>query len=429
MTDRFDVIIVGAGPAGSAAAYCMAKAGLSVLVLERGEYPGAKNTSGAVFYGEVLSNLLGDFWQQAPVERWITKHIISFLGGDSSIELRLNGEKPSRPIGVSVLRTKFDRWFAQKAADAGALVLTSTLAEDLIFKNGRVSGVRTGREEGEVYADVVVAADGANSLLAAKAGLRSTFRLQDLGLGVKEVIKLPSQEIEQRFHLAENEGAAYAFVGEGTQGLPGGCFLYTNRESVSLGLVVSLKSLGQARVCATTLLDYFKEHPTVAPLISGGILKEYSAHLIPAGGYYMVPQLYADGILVVGDAAGLTLNSGLIQRGMDFAIASGIAAAEAVKSAKEIGDFSKKSLSYYEELLKGNFILQDLRRFRHLSRFLHSERIYKEYPAWLNRVAKRIFTIGLSPRKKTFELLTEEKPERLSLLKIAVDILRGWRNL
>ncbi len=429
MTNRFDAIVVGAGPAGCAAAYSMAKAGLSVLVLERGEYPGSKNTSGAVFYGEILTSLVGDFWQEAPVERWITRHITVLLDKDSSIELKFTHKKPLRPVGISVLRAKFDRWFAQKVVDAGALILTATLAEDLIFDKGRVIGVKAGRKDGDVYADLVVVADGANSLLAEKAGLRPPFRLGDMGLGVKEVLRLPASEIEQRFGLSGDEGVAYSFLGYATQGLPGGCFIYTNKESISLGMIVNLSSLKKAKLHPAEFLDYFKEHPAVARLVSGATLKEYSAHLIPEGGYNMLPKLYADGILVAGDAAGLTLNTGLVQRGMDLAIASGIAAAEVAKRAKERGDFSKSSLACYQELLEEGFVLQDLKKFRHLSRLLCSERIYRDYPIWLNRVARQVFNIDLSPREKIRRLLTREKPKGLNFLRVIGDILKGWRSL
>jgi len=275
----------------------------------------------------------------------------------------------------------------------------------------------------------VIIADGANSLLAEKAKLRRAFNLHDMGLGVKEVMRLPSGEVEGRFGISGNEGVAYSFLGSATRGLLGGCFLYTNRESVSLGMIVSLSSLRQARVHPAELLDRFKEHPSIARLISGGIQKEYSAHLIPESGYHMVPKLYADGILVAGDAAGFTLNTGLVQRGMDFAIASGLASAETVKKAREVGDFSRKSLSYYEKLLEENFVLQDLKKFRRLPRLLREERIYREYPLWLNRVAKRAFNVGTSPQEKISKLLSREKPEGLNLFKVIRDIFWGWRNL
>ena len=429
MTDKFDAIVVGAGPAGSAAAYSMAKSGLSVLVIEKGEFPGAKNTSGAVFYDEILNELMPGFWQEAPVERWVNNHVITLLGEDSSISMKFSHEQPQKPVGLTVLRSKFDRWLAQKAADAGALILSSTLAEDLILEKGKVKGVRVAKEKGEAYADVVIIADGANSLLIEKAKLRHNPKLRYAGLGVKELIKLPAHEIEQRFQLSGNEGAAYTFVGDGTHGLPGGCFLYTNKESLSIGLIVNLDNLKDAKVQPFTLLDHFKEHQAVSPMLSGGIVKEYSAHLIPEGGYDMMPQLYSDGVLVAGDAAGLTLNSGLTLRGMDLAIASGIAAAEAVKKAKERADFSASALSHYKRALEQGFVLKDLRRFQHLSRLLQNGRIYRDYPAWFCRVAKSLFAVGTGSKERAFKVVMKEKPRNLNYLKIVDDILKGIRNL
>ncbi len=429
MVEKFDAIVVGAGPAGCTAAYTLAKDGLSVLVLERGESAGSKNVSGAILYGEVLNSLIADFWQEAPVERWIVSQTIVFLGADSSLEVKFTQEQTEKPVGLSVLRSKFDSWFAGKAVEAGASILTATLVDDVILKDGKVIGVKVAKEKGEAYADVVILADGVNSLLAEKARLRRDFRPGEISLGVKEVLSLPINEIEQRFHLSGNEGAAYSFVGDGTQGLPGGCFLYTNKDSLSLGAVVSLDSLKKAHLQPDALLDHFKEHRAVSPLISGGTLKEYSAHLIPEGGYDMIPSLYSDGVLVVGDAAGFTMNSGLILRGMDLAIASGIAAAQTVKMAKESNDFSARSLSRYQHLLEQGFVLRDLKKFRRLNRLLQSERIYKDYPSWLSRAAKSFFNVDTSPRKGAFKLLLKEKPDSLNYLRVISDILRGMRDL
>ena len=139
MTEKFDLIVVGAGPAGSAAAYVAAKAGLSVLLLERGRFPGAKNVSGAVFYTDVLNRMIPNFWEEAPVERWIAHHVLSVLTSDASISVKFS-KKWEKPVGVSVLRAKFDRWFAGKAEEAGAMVLGSSLVKDLIYQNGRVVG-------------------------------------------------------------------------------------------------------------------------------------------------------------------------------------------------------------------------------------------------------------------------------------------------
>lgn len=428
MMERFDVIIIGAGPAGSTAAYCAARAGLSVLLLERGEFPGSKNTSGAVLYGSALNSLIPDFWQEAPVERWITNHVLAVLTEDSSISIKFS-RKIERPVGVSILRAKFDRWLAGKASDAGAILLTSSLVEDLIFKDGQVIGVQVARTQGKVYANIVIIAEGSNSLLTEKANLRKGVMPQYLGLGVKEVIRLSKDEIEKRFQVPADEGVAFSFIGNSTQGIPGGAFLYTNRDSISLGLVAHLNKLKQAKTEPYTLLDRFKEHQAVAPFIAGGTVKEYSAHLIPEGGLKMVPRAYAGGTMVVGDAAGLTLNYGIVLRGMDFAIASGMAAAEAARKAHKLHDFSERTLSYYQQLLKRSFILKDLKRFKSLSELLQKERIYTEYTAWLSRTGKNLFDVNTVPRDKMLKIFYKQRPRKVDPLTILTDIVRGIRSL
>ncbi len=132
---------------------------------------------------------------------------------------------------------------------------------------------------------------------------------------------------------------------------------------------------------------------------------------------------------MVGDAAGLTLNRGWVLRGMDLAVASGTAAAEAVKRAKDLGDFSARSLSYYQELLARSFILRDLKKFRHLSRFLQNERIYREYPEWLCQVAESLFRVEASPSDRALKVLLRTKPQNLSFLNSASDVWKGLRNL
>jgi len=425
---KFDAIVIGAGPSGSAAAYSMAKAGLSVLLLERGRQPGDKNASGAVFYSDILESLITGYRQEAPIERWITGHVITALSEDSDLSIKFH-HTPDKLNAFSVLRSKFDRWLAQKAADAGALLITSALVEDLILKDGKVAGVIVARDQGEVYADIVIIAEGANSLLTEKAGLRKGTVPQYLSLGVKEVIRLPSAEIEKRFQINPDEGIACSFIGYCTRGVPGGGFLYTNRESLSLGLVVHLDDMKRAKIEPYTLLDRFKENSVVAPLIADGMVKEYSARLLPVGGLDMVPRLYTDGLMVSGDAAGFTMNYGIILRGMDFAIASGMAAAEAACSAHRQHDFSKNCLAAYEKALSKNFVLKDLKKYRGLNHLMRQERLFAEYPGWVSRAARQLFTAGPVPREKALKVLLREKPAKLNLVTSLLDMIRGIRDL
>ncbi|MCX5998443.1 MAG: FAD-dependent oxidoreductase, partial [Chloroflexi bacterium] len=170
-------------------------------------------------------------------------------------------------------------------------------------------------------------------------------------------------------------------------------------------------------------LDGFKAHPMVQQLISGGTTVEYSAHLVPAGGMSMVPRLYTDGFLVAGDAAALVLATGLALEGINFALASGMAAAEAVKRAKEKGDFTRQALSQYEQLLSQSFVLQDLRSFSRAAGFLENERLYSVYPDLACQMAKRIFEADGQPKKMTWQVLRETMKGKVSLWRVVRDAL------
>jgi len=161
----------------------------------------------------------------------------------------------------------------------------------------------------------------------------------------------------------------------------------------------------------------------VAALIEGGKILEYSAHVIPETSR---SELFTDGMLVVGDAGGLIVNSGITLRGIDMAIASGVAAAETVKKAAQENDFSKQSLSYYEELLKRDFVLQDIETFKKAPEFLQNERLYTLYPEFVCRLFHRLVLVD-GPKKRAFdELLEESKGNRIQMF---LDMVRGMRSL
>src|SRR2546427_210101 len=332
----FNAIVVGAGPAGSSAALALARAGLSVALIERGEYPGAKNVSGAALYApELLADLLPNYWEEAPVERYLVRRVITFLSQEASLAIDFRTDRYAKPPynGFTLLRPKFDRWLASKAEEAGALLITSTVVDDLLYKDKQVIGVCCRREEGDLYAPIVIAADGANAFLAKKAGLQHEFRADEMTLGVKEVLRLDAHTLEERFNLNGDEGMTNEYVGYASGDVKGGGFLYTNRDTLSIGVVVQIASLAEKKVRAYDLLDQFKQHPAIAPLVRDGVTLEYSAHMIPEGGWSMLPKLSRAGMMVVGDAAGFVFATGLFLEGMNFAIASGLAAAATAQQA------------------------------------------------------------------------------------------------
>lgn len=425
--EKFDAIVVGAGPAGSTAAYVMAKAGLQVLVLERGKYPGAKNMWGGAFFGPVMEQLYPDFWKEAPVERSVSRHAISFLTEKDALSVDFRSERFEKNRGFIVLRAKFDQWLAKKAEQAGAIVATSLEADDLLFEGGAVAGVKVGNET--FPGNVVILADGANSLLAAKAGLRKEYTFHDVKQGVKEVIKLPREVIEDRFQLKGDTGAVFECIGSCTRGLPGGGFLYTNRDSLSVGVVVQLSAVVENRTKASDLLEDFKRHPMIEGYIRGGESVEYSAHLIPVTGLKIVPGLAKDGVLIAGDAAGLVLGTGLILEGANFAMASGICAAETVIQAKAKGDFTKAALTHYEQLLRKGFVLQELKTFENAPAFLENKRIYTTYPELACSMAMNIFENDGSIRRGSFKTLMASMKGKVSIWQLISDAYKAKGSL
>jgi electron transfer flavoprotein-quinone oxidoreductase len=430
MEDKFDVIIVGAGLAGCAAAIKLAREGLQVVLIERGTYPGSKNLSGGVLYGRVLQELIPEYWTEAPVERYVTNQIVSFMTKDASINMDFKSQAFAEPPynGFSVLRGKFDRWLGEKAEEAGVMLVPGIRVDRLIKAGEDIVGVVAGDEE--MFANVIVAADGANSFLAQEAGLRGRIETRHLAVGVKELIGLPRETIDERFNLTGDEGVAYGIVGYVTQGIPGGGFLYTNKESISIGLVVHLDEVIHTGIKPADLMDSFLAHPLVQPLVRGGKLLEYGAHLVPEGGLEMVPRLSMGGMLLVGDAAGLSVNNGLVVRGMDLAIGSGMVAAEVILEAKSKNDFSAQSLGVYQQRMENSFVLKDMKTYAQAPHFMKSPRMYAAYPEMLSSIFDSIYTQDAKPKAHIrSEAIQGFKESKISLLDLLKDGMNGARAL
>lgn len=423
MTEKFDVIIVGAGPGGSAAAYSLAKMGFSVLIVERGKYAGSKNVMGGRMYTHALNRLIPGFWKEAPVERKVIREKLTFLCNEASVTLdfqNLEFEFREPPNSFTILRAKFDQWFANKAAEAGATLVSNIRVDDLLWREKKVAGIVAGQDK--IEANVVIAADGAVSLMSEKAGLKK-FEVKQFALGMKEIIELPEKTIEDRFNLSHEEGAAQLFVGQCTKAIPGGGFVYTNTTSLSVGIVVYIDRLIEKKIDSHEIISEFNENPVIARIIEGGKILEYSAHVIPE---ISRSGLFTDGMLVVGDAGGLVVNSGITLRGMDMAIASGAAAAEAVKNAMVKNDFSKKCLSYYEDILRKDFVLKDIATFKKVPEFLQNERLYTLYPEMACRLFHKLWTVDGAKKRAFDELLAGTRSNRMNMI---LDVLKGLRAL
>jgi electron transfer flavoprotein-quinone oxidoreductase len=422
-----DVIVVGAGPAGSAAALALGRAGRSVVLLERGPFPGSKNVYGGVVYGRVLDEVIPKWWEQVPKQRWVVRRSTMVLTPTQSLSIDFRSEAwGGEPYnGMTVYRADFDAWLAEHAVDAGATLVTSTVATGLLRDStGRVIGVRTDRPDGDLTARVVIACDGVNSFLAKEAGLLPRANAAHHTLGVKEVLSLPREVIDERFGLTGDEGVDIEILGC-TRGIPGGGFLYTNADTVSIGAVLSLPQLAAAKVRPEEIIADLKQHPSIAPYLRGATLAEYAAHLIPEGGYDAMPPLHSDGLLIAGDAAGMTLAAGIWLEGVNFAIGSGLAAGKAADTALKAGDFSTAGLASYRTDLESNFVLADHKRLRGAPKVLLSERVQQRYPGLIADIAEGVFTVTNPTPKPGMTRLLRQAARRngISLRELAADAI------
>ncbi|MCX5809675.1 MAG: FAD-dependent oxidoreductase [Proteobacteria bacterium] len=407
--DKIDAVIVGGGLSGLSCAYKLAEKDMQVIVVERGDFPGSKNVTGGRLYLEPIKSIVGDMLDGAPFERKVVRERWSLLGDDNSISIDFTGEKFKQTNhSYTILRAYFDRWLSEKLIEKGVYVIPKYRVDDLLWEGDTIVGVRAGEEE--IYANVVIASDGVLSFMAEKAGLKQKMKPKNYAVGIKEVIELSEEKINDRFNVDVNEGCAHLFIGDVTKGMFGGGFLYTNKETVSLGIVVGIKALTEKTPTIEThaLMDDFKDRYEIGRLIDGGSLVEYSAHIIPEAGYNGISKLYGNGIIVTGDAAGFALNMGVTVRGMEFAIASGIIAAESVIKAKEAEDYSEKTLACYESKLRETFVLKDLYTCKDISAFLDNDSFFSFYPNSFPDLVEKIMWFGEEPKGRIGKYLWNE---------------------
>lgn len=443
MDDKFDCIVVGGGIAGLSAALTLAKNNMKFLLIERGEFSGAKNVSGGVLWGSRLADLVPDYWDQdAGFERYVNHRRLTFLDDQSSFSIDFKSEhfaeKPYK--GLIVLRSKFDSWLATKVEEAIAessypedsFVATNILVDKIIMENGKAVGIRTGEEE--FHADSVIIAEGVNNLLTRQVGLQDKYVPADyMATGVKEVIRFDQSVLEDRFQLEGNAGLTNEFIGFASDGVEGGGFLYTNKDTVSLGLVLNMKSMRENLSQDKKIYDvlsHFKSHKAVRDMLRGGEVVEYSAHVVSTGDMRAMPkELYTDGVLLAGESANLLLNSGKAIQGMDYAMESGILAAETIVEAKSKGDFSKETLKEYRKKLDSSYIMKDLRNFQGAVQFLHSEEMFTSVPKVVNEFGRQFFTVDSSETDKTPTMLRKAIKKHSSVWSLIKLGIKGARSL
>jgi electron transfer flavoprotein-quinone oxidoreductase len=438
---EYDVTVVGAGPGGSAAALTLVRKGVRVLILERAKVPGESNVSGGALYGDFtkgygLIDLVPSFEFEAPLERKVISHEVNILSkpderGSTYHRYHLGGNSILARLGLftveiqtghdyTVTRSEFDRWLAEKAVAAGAELMAETTVRGLLNgaeegsepdqREGATVGVTTSR--GDIRSRLVIDGSGVTSNLVEAAGLRGRLGPRQLYHAIKHVYRLPEEEIDKRFKVREGEGRAINCFGDFMHGVRGSAFIFTNRETLSVGVVASVDSMVRAfterfdRVgTLKDVLAAFEAHPHVAELLQGGELLESSAHNIPRGHLSMLKKPYATGYLPTGDALGAFIKIGPLFDGMRRAIASGIMAAQTYLLASESGSFRASNLSRYKDMLAP--LYEDVNRSGRESFFAESGFAYSTLP-------KILFSSSLFSKRVRFSASPERAGARLA---------------
>ena len=441
MDDKLDCIIVGGGIAGLAAAMTLARADARFLLIERGEWSGAKNVSGGVLWGTDLNRLVPNYWEEedAGFERFVNHRRLTFMdeGAAFTLDFKSDHFNQTPYTGLTVLRSRFDAWLAGKVQEAidqstqaeESFLATDILVEEVLMEDGRAVGIRAGEET--FHADCVILAEGVNNLLTRQVGLQTEYVPADgLAVGVKEVIQFDQKVLEDRFQLSENSGLTNEFVGYASGGVEGGGFLYTNRDTLSVGLVLGIADLRDKKLKPYDLLNEFKQHPAIADQLRGGEVLEYNAQVVSTGDMSIMPkEIYTDGLMVAGEAANLVLNAGRAIQGMDYAMRSGILAAEAAIEAKKAGDFSAAMLKNYRTALENSYVMQDMRSFQQAVKVLHSPEMFTAVPRMVCDFGREFFTVDNKPTRKAYKIFSDARKEHMSFWDLVKLGARGARAM
>jgi electron transfer flavoprotein-quinone oxidoreductase len=367
--EHYEAVVVGAGPGGAAAAATLARNGIETLVLERGVEAGSKNVSGGLIYAEesspyTIDSLFPDFREEA-TERPITDYHIHNVAGEKvkSFDITRLHDHDTEWCDT-VLRREMDSWLADRVHEmtheTGGGVLTGVRVNGLLRERGKIVGV-TCDELDPIKADFIVAADGVNSELARQAGLMDWDEPEEWFQGVKAVIDMPEDVIDERFDVGPDTGAAHLFSGDLFDGVRGGGFLYTNDGTLSIGSVFHLDSLVAEEAEPHELLDNLLTHPLLARWLNGHYDEvEYSAKLVPDSKKVAHPAPHRGRLVLVGDAGGQMQAQGPIIKGMNHAVTAGALAAEAFAEARMRGE-PEKAGRLYEKKLKDEGVMGKLR--------------------------------------------------------------------
>jgi electron transfer flavoprotein-quinone oxidoreductase len=376
MTDdyeHYEAVVVGAGPGGAAAAASLANQGVETLVLERGVDAGSKNVSGGLIYAEesapyTIDGLFPDFREEAS-ERPVEEYYIHNIAGNKVKTFDLNDiHHHDTEWCDSVLRRQMDSWLAErvheKCKETGGGLLTGVRVNGLLRDGGEIVGV-TCDELDPITGDLIVAADGVNSELARDAGLQNWDDPDEWFQGVKAVVDMESELVNERFGVDDDEGVAHLFSGDLFEDVRGGGFLYTNDDTLSIGTVFHLDSIAEERAEPQQLLDNLLTHPLLDQWFQGDYEElEYSAKLVPDSKKVAHPSPHQGRLVLVGDAAGQMQAQGPIIKGMNHAVTAGGLVGEAFVEAKNRGETDRAG-QLYEQKLETEGVMDQLRPTRY----------------------------------------------------------------
>ncbi|AWR97993.1 FAD-dependent oxidoreductase [Acidianus sulfidivorans JP7] len=399
-----DVIIVGGGLSGLSAGITAVKEGLNAILLERGDYSGAKNVSGGRMYIHALLKLIPDALDRAPLELPITKETYEIYCNERKVTFSFEDKVKN---SFSVLRSKFDRWLAKEAENLGLVISYSTLVTNAYRNEKEGGGITLETNRGSLNAPLVIDASGVTSIVFKSLGLRK-FSPNKWMLGVKEVIKSENNN---------NEGEAKTIVGL-IKEIKGGGFVYTNKDTLSIGVTAIFSSLPKSEAPAKDLVEVFRERER----IEGEVL-EYSAHAIPYYGYDNLPSIFDKNVIAVGDAAGFLINDGFTIRGMDLAIASGMIAG--ISAKKIIDSKNYENTEVYYDLLKESFVLKHLQLALNRFKLIEEDRTLSVYPEVLCEVLSSMFTVNEDRKYLIDVVLNKLREKNVSLGQFVTDLLRG----
>jgi electron transfer flavoprotein-quinone oxidoreductase len=278
--ERYDVAIIGGGSAGLAALKQLSNLDKQAILIEAGKQVGTKNISGGILYSKRprhgrtynVEDVYPEFLQDAPIERRITQYMLHATSQNKVFTMNLTAAHEYQAnFGYSVLLNRLNGWFAKRAGESaerqGGGIVSGVHVRSLKWQDEEKIVIETDELE-PFEAKAVIAADGVNSEVAEMmTGARAKFTPEQLYQGVKVIVKLPEEIIEQRFGIGLDEGAAHLFAGDITLNHIGGGFLYTNRDTLSVGAVYHYDSLMDKPSEPYMLVNALLKNPLVAEFI------------------------------------------------------------------------------------------------------------------------------------------------------------------